>query len=294
MSRSLALILVLVVLLAGSGCSRVGFAYGQAERFIAWTLDSYIPLDDRQSAALDRQLADFKQWHCRTQVAGYAAWLRQAGTELREGVAATQVEARFANVRFFGRVMAEEAGPRLAGLARSLTDKQLDELSRSMERSNRKFREDFVDVAYPRVAAARAERTRERLEFWVGPLGSEQRLAVQRWSDSLEPSQVEMLASRERWQKALQDALRARRQEHESLPTRLQDLLGEPDRWTTPALQATLERNRARTFAMVAELSALMTPSQKRRVAEKTASVAADLEALACPVPARKTAGVSP
>jgi hypothetical protein len=294
MVRTAALLLLSAVVLAGAGCSRVQFAYGQAERVIAWTLESYIPLDDRQSEALARQLTDFKQWHCRTQVGGYAAWLRQAGTELREGATPVQVQARFDNVRFFGRVMAEEASPRLAVLARSLTDRQLDELARAMDKSNRKYRKEYVDVGYPEVAAERAARTRERLEFWAGSLTREQRQAVERWSASLEPSQADVLASRERWQKALRDALQTRRDDPERLRARLQELLAEPDRWYTPALQAKLEGNRARTIAMIAEVSSLMTEAQKRRVAEKTGAIAAEFEALACPAPIRNAAVTAP
>lgn len=294
MPRTAALLLLLAVTLTGAGCSRVQFAYGQAERVIAWTLESYIPLDDRQSEALARQLADFKQWHCRTQVGGYAAWLRQVGLELREGVTPAQVQARFDNVRFFGRVMAEEASPRLAGLARGLSERQLDDLARAMDKANRKYRKEFMDVAYPEVAAARAARTRERLEFWTGSLTREQRQAVERWSSSLEPSQAEVLASRERWQKALRDALHTRRDDPERLRARLQDLLSEPDRWYTPALQAKLEGNRARTFAMIAEVSSTLTEAQKRRVAEKTSAMAADFEALACPAPLKSAAVTAP
>ena len=281
MTRSAVLLLLLVAALAG--CTRVQFAYGQAERVIAWTLESYLPLDDRQSEALGRALADFKQWHCRTQLGGYAAWLRQAGAELREGVTPAQVQARFDNVRFFGRVMAEAASPRLAGLARSLGERQIDELARAMDKANRKYRSEFVDVAYAEVAVTRAARTRERLEYWAGTLTREQRLAVERWSAALEPSQADVLASRERWQKALRDALRARRDDPEALGARLERLLAEPEAWYTPALQSKLEGNRGRTFAMIAEVSALMTPAQKRRLAERTTAVAADLEALACP-----------
>lgn len=286
-------VVLLAAALAAPGCSRVQFAYGQAERVAAWTLESYLPLDDRQSEALSRQLADFKQWHCRTQVTGYAAWLRQSGAELREGLTPALVEARFANVRHFGRLMAEEASPRLAGLARSLTDRQIEELARSMEKSNRKFRREFVDAAYPEVAAARAARTRDRLEFWSGPLTREQRQVVERWSAGLQPSQAEVLASRERWQKGLRDAL-VRRDDPERLRARLYDLMAEPERWYTPALLATLEGNRARTFAMIAEVSALMTDAQRRRVAEKTAAMAAEFDAVACPPPVRSAALAAP
>ena len=78
-------------------------------------------------------------------------------------------------------------------------------------------------------------------------------------------SQADVLASRERWQKALRDALHTRRDDPERLRARLQELLAEPDRWYTPALQARLEGNRARTFAMIAEVSTITAARRARR-----------------------------
>ncbi|MCA3131129.1 MAG: DUF6279 family lipoprotein [Betaproteobacteria bacterium] len=274
---------ILMAVLAAPGCSRVQFAYGQAERVAAWTLEGYVPLGERQSLALANQLADFKQWHCRTQLMAYAGWLRQADAALRTGITAAQVEARFADVRGFGRTMAQEASPRLALLASSLTDRQLEQLARALEKGNRTFRREFVDAAYADVAAARAARTRERLEFWTGPLTREQRQVVDRWSAALDPSQTEMLHSRERWQAGLRAALAEHRDQPEVLRPQLEALFAEPERWYTPALRAKLEINRARSFAMIAQVLSLMTDAQKRRLSETSAALAADFEALACP-----------
>ncbi len=272
-----------MAVLAAPGCSRVQFAYGQAERVVAWTLESYVPLGERQSLALASQLADFKQWHCRTQLVAYAGWLRQTDAALRAGITAAQVEARFADVRGFGRTMAQEASPRLALLASSLTDRQLEQLGRALEKGNSKFRREFVDAAHADVAAARAARTRERLEFWTGPLTREQRQVVDRWSAALDSSQAEMLHSRERWQAGLRAALAGHRDQPEALRPQLEELFAEPERWYTPALRAKLEINRARSFAMIAQVSSLMTDAQKRRLSETSAALAADFEALACP-----------
>lgn len=281
--------LLTVVALLLAGCSRVQFGYSQAERVLAWTLESYLPLDRRQSEALGRQLADFKQWHCRTQLPGYAAWVRTVGQEAAAGVSASQVEARYANVRYFLRLMAEEASPRFAELARALDDRQLDDLAAAFDKANGKYRREFVDVAYKSVVSDRAAKTRERLETWTGPLTREQRQIVDRWSAELEPAQADVLDSRRRWQRSLREAL-ANRGDTAALRSRLFALMAEPERAYTPALTAKLEANRAKTFEMVAEVSAQLTDAQKRKVIERSQALAAELETLACPAPARTAA----
>jgi hypothetical protein len=289
MKRALGVALLLSVTLIAGACSRLQFGYSQAERVISWTLESYLPLDRRQSEALDRQLVAFKEWHCRSQLPGYAAWLRVVGKELAEGATAEQVEARFANVRYFLRLMAEDASPRLAGLSRTLDDRQIDELARAFDKANGKYRKEFVEVAYKDVASKRATTTRERLEFWIGPLTKPQRQAVERWSAGLEPAQADVLESRLRWQQSLRNTL-ARRSETEAVQSQLFTLMAEPDRTYTPELAAKLEVNRARTFAMVAEVNGLMTDAQRRKVVERTGAIAAELESLACPAPTRAAA----
>lgn len=285
--RRIILLAVLALLLAG--CSRVQFGYSQAERVLAWTLESYLPLDRRQSEALSRQLADFKQWHCRSQLPGYAAWVRGVGQEAAAGVSASQVEARYANVRYFLRLMAEEASPRFAELARALEDRQLDDLAAAFDKANGKYRREFVDVAYKSVVSERAAKTRERLETWIGPLTREQRQLVDRWSAALDPAQADVLDSRRRWQRSLREAL-ANRGDTVALRSRLFALMAEPERAYTPALTAKLETNRARTFEMVAEVSAQLTDAQKRRLVERSEALAAELEAIACTAPSRTAA----
>lgn len=285
--RRALLISALALLL--TGCSRVQFGYGQAERVLAWTLESYLPLDRRQSEALGLQLAEFKQWHCRTQLPGYAAWVRGVGQEVAAGVSAAQVEARYANVRYFLRLMAEDASPRFAALARSLDERQLEELMTAFDKANGKYRREFVDAGYRTVVAERAAKTRERLEAWTGTLTREQRRTVDQWSAALEPAQADVLDSRRRWQRALREAL-AHRGETTALRQRLFALMAEPERTYTPALTTKLQENRARTFAMIAEVSAQLTDAQRRKVVERTQSLASELEALACPAPARTAA----
>ncbi len=285
--RRTLLLAVLTLLLAG--CSRVQFGYSQAERVLAWTLESYLPLDRRQSEALGRQLTDFKQWHCRTQLPGYAAWVRGVGQEAAAGVSASQVEARYANVRYFLRLMAEEASPRFAELARALDDRQLDDLAAAFDKANGKYRREFVDVAYKSVVSDRAAKTRERLETWTGPLTREQRQIVDRWSAALEPAQADVLDSRRRWQRSLRVAL-ANRGDTVALRSRLFALMAEPERTYTPSLTAKLEMNRAKTFEMVADISAQLTDAQKRKAIERSQALAAELEAIDCPASARTAA----
>ena len=75
-------------------CTDIRFGYGQGERVLAWTAQSYVSLDARQQQAVAEQLAALAQWHCATQPAGYAAWVRQAAADFAPGLTAERVAAR--------------------------------------------------------------------------------------------------------------------------------------------------------------------------------------------------------
>ncbi|MFX4002045.1 hypothetical protein ACJBX4_10435, partial [Streptococcus suis] len=71
--RRLLLLFLTTVLLAA--CSMVQVGYNQLDRLIAWRLDDYLPLDSTQRAAVQPALTRWVDWHCSSQLPGYAGWL---------------------------------------------------------------------------------------------------------------------------------------------------------------------------------------------------------------------------
>jgi hypothetical protein len=283
MSRFRILLLLLLAALCGAGCSTVRLSYGQAERLAGWYAESYVTLDRRQSRLLGEELAAFKQWHCSTQLGAYAALVRQMGDELQREVDDDRIATRFGSVQQFGRLMTDHAAPRLVVLGRAMTRKQFVELGESFDKGNRKYRERWVDASADEIRAERSKRLKELVSWWSGPLGRRQQAMVDAWSRELRLTGAETLASRKRWQRELVRVLEtpgdATRPEAE-----LRALLAQPERFWSQALVEEVAANRARTFALLAELANSMDDAQRRRVRTRTAALAADFEALACPL----------
>lgn len=265
-----------------AGCSTVRFGYGQAERVASWYAESYVSLDRQQSRLLGQQLADFKQWHCSTQLGGYAAWLRQVGDEFQPGVDADRIAARLGNLQHFAKVMADHAAPRLGTLSRSLSDAQLAELKESFEKANRKYRDRWVDAPEREIRAQRARHLEERIEWWTGPLDQRQRAMVAAWSRELRMTGPDTLASRARWQSELVRALQDRNGDAQR-EAQLRSLLAEPDRYWTSRLLEHVEANRVLTIHLLVAIANTMDEAQRRRVRTRAATLAADFESLVCP-----------
>lgn len=282
MPRFLILVPLILAALLSAGCSTIRFGYGQAERVAAWYAESYVTLDRQQSRMLGQQLADFKQWHCSTQLGGYAAWLRQAGDEFQPGVDADRIAARLDNLQHFAKVMADQAAPRLGVLSRSMSDRQLAELKESFEKGNRKYRERWVDPPEHEIRSERAKHLEERIEWWTGPLDKRQRAMVEAWSRALRMTGPETLASRTRWQLEFVQVLQGRGGDSQR-EAQLRTLLAEPGRYWTRRLVDHVEANRVLTIDLLVAIANTFDDVQRKRVRTRAATLAADFEALVCP-----------
>lgn len=76
--------------------------------------------------------------------------------------------------------------PAFLGLAvnllKTLSDDQVQELARNMARDQRELEDEMLAGTGQETARARAERTSERLEHWLGSLNSQQQALVEAWS----------------------------------------------------------------------------------------------------------------
>lgn len=265
-----------------AGCSTVRLSYGQAERLGVWYAESYVSLDRQQSRLLGRHLVDFKQWHCSTQMAGYAAWLREVGDEFQPGVDADRIGARLDGLRQFARLLADQAAPRLDALGHHLSDVQLVELKRSFDKGNRKYRDRWIDAPEQEIRAERAKRLQARIEWWIGPLDKRQRAMVEAWSRDLRMTGRDTLASRLRWQTELVRNLQDRGGDARRA-AQLRSLLAEPDRYWTQGLLDQIEANRVLTIDLLVGIANTMDEAQSKRMRARAAGLAAELDDLVCP-----------
>jgi hypothetical protein len=282
MSRFLTVVVLVGAALLATGCSTMRFGYGQAERVASWYAESYVTLDRPQSRMLGQHLAAFKQWHCSTQLGGYAAWLRQVADEFQPGIDAERIGVRLDNLQHFARVMADQAAPRLAVLGRSMSDRQLAELKESFDEGNRKYRERWVDAPPDEIRAERSKRLKERIAWWTGPLARRQQAMVDAWSRDLQMTGHDALASRVRWQRELVRVLETR-DENARMEAELRTLLAEPDRYWTRRLAEQVESNRALTVDLLAGIANTLDDAQRKRVRARATALADDFDALACP-----------
>jgi hypothetical protein len=270
----------LLVLTLLTGACSFRFIYHQLDWLVPWRLSDYVTFDSEQRSLLEQRLFDQLAWHCSTQLENYAAWFREL-QQAPQPFTRNDIERYYHRSTEYWEVLMRQLSPDVAALLQSADREQVEELFANLERRNRELDEEYVSADWETVQSRRVERMREILSRWIGALNVEQERVVIRWAKELGQSGNEWIVSRRRWQAALRESLSLRNRP-ERFEARILQLLIEPDTLWPEAYKREYARMRSRTLDMLAEVSAMQTPEQARRLHRKFGAWADDFDRLAC------------
>lgn len=167
-----------------SGCSVLPrFGYENLPTLATWQADSYLSLNAEQKALANRRIEAVHAWHRRTQLADYAAFLREVQRRVAAGDV-DEAQMRAWRIAAFERLrpIAEQAAPGAAEVAVTLTPEQLERLKAEMHRDNEKMRREWMPADRGERIEARAKRYVQRAERFLGSLTPEQRQFARRFA----------------------------------------------------------------------------------------------------------------
>lgn len=274
--------LVVMAAMLVTACSGVRLAYNQLDWLVPAYVNGLVTLDETQSTALDRHLDVVLKWHCGTQFPGYIAELHTVNADFQAGrMTPARLDAQYERLLDYWRAIMEQAAPRLATLLASATDEQVEELFKGLEEKNRKFKAEFVDRSPARLRKDADKTLRSRLSDWVGDLNPEQRRMVSDWSARIPLSGADRLDGRRRWQAALRIALK-RRNEPERFERAVHALFVHYEHYWTPEYREKSKRIREHTLALLVEMGATLTKTQREHLTYHVGDWAGDFERLSC------------
>jgi len=196
-------VLLLGALLLAAACSQLKLGYNNADTLLAYTLDSYLDLDDAQEKFARERIAALHRWHRATQLPAYVRLLDDARSRVGGPLTAADVLAFNAGVNRSLAALGEQAAPDLARLALTLTPVQVDRLAERMANDTSKARRELVRFAGPESFEQRVERYVERAEDWLGRLSPAQKDIVRAALARRPEAQEAWMAERERRQREL-------------------------------------------------------------------------------------------
>lgn len=274
-------LVLLLVALVTAGCSSTKLTYRYADWGIVWWVEDYVTLTDEQERQLSADLETLMQWHCSSELPRYQEWLAElesdvAGGPPEQGTVSYHQQRLFA---FFPELL-ERITPVAANLLSTLSDRQVKELAENMARSQRETREEFLAETPEKTARARAERTADRMERWLGPLSPQQQEIIDQWSANRESQTEIWLQGRRNWQQALLERLEERR-----LPDfeeRLRPLIVHSERARGQDYQMMMADSREAMATLIHELIQAGNNNTLAHLKGRASDLREDFAALAC------------
>ncbi len=271
----------LLCLFLVAGCSSTTMAYRYADWGIIWWLEDYITLTSAQEDQLGQDLTSLQEWHCSAELPRYTNWLDELEADVSTGDPDAQT-IRYHQQQLLAFIpdLLGEATPVAVNLLESLSDKQVAELAENMAKDQKKLEEEMLAGTPQETANARADRTAERVERWLGDLNREQRALVEAWSEDRAQQTEIWLQGRENWQKALLASLENRDQP--GFADNIEELVVYSDRARGPAYQAMMQESRQAMAELMHDMIQAGEERHREHLLAKARELNTDFVALSC------------
>jgi len=262
-----------------TGCG-LGLVYPRLDSVVGFYLEGLVTLEPGQSAELKRILAGNLEWHRRSELGDYSAFLREVAATVGRGSSREDWLAATRRTEQYWREVFEQAAPGYARIAATFSDAQVRELLDNLARADEKERRKYASRSPAERDARREKSMRRAIERFTGPLTPAQRELL-RAHVAASPSFVpEWLDNRRAWRGALADALEHRR-DGAAFAARMQVLVARPDELWTPAYREAIERRRDALVDLMTGLDATLTPAQRAAAQRQLLALADEVQSLA-------------
>ncbi|WP_246123616.1 DUF6279 family lipoprotein [Marinobacter maritimus] len=277
--RAVALVLISAFLV--TGCSSTRLAYRYADWGIVWWVEDFVTLTQPQKQQLEADIDNLKQWHCSTELPRYRAWLNRLQSDLSSGNPnPAKVQSLQSQLMTFFPPLLQQITPTAISLLSSLSDEQVRELADNMTNKQRELEAEFLVGDPEAIAEARAERTTERAERWLGSLNGGHQTSITEWSDKRVGQTRIWLEGRRNWQKALLDALEKRNQR--GFAETITELINNPEAARGDAYAEMMNRSMEAMALLVQILLLASQPSHLDHLARQASELRGDFKALTC------------
>jgi DNA invertase Pin-like site-specific DNA recombinase len=173
--------LALAALVTLSGCSTIKVVYNNSDDLIYWWLDGYADLQGDQKQFTRDALTDLQRWHRQQQLTEYVALLKRMQAMAPNDITPAQVCAVTEDMKSsFIRVL-RHMEPASAQLASQLKPEQLRSVRQRFDKTNKTWREDWLDPNAEERLRYRTKQATNRLEDFYGRLDKPQRDALHQW-----------------------------------------------------------------------------------------------------------------
>jgi len=204
LTRMGGIILALALALALSACSAVKLGYSSLPNLAYWWLDGYVDFSDEQAPLARDEIARLHAWHRQQELPKLHDLLARMEQLAPGELSPQQACGMVAEVQAHLRAVADEAAPRVAVLAATLSGRELRHMARKFRRNDERYRKEWLALPLPEQQEKRFERMLDRLETIYGRLDAPQRAVLRQ---RIAQSAFDPARSHAEWQRRQHDLL---------------------------------------------------------------------------------------
>lgn len=264
--------------IALAACSALKLSYNRLDWIAAWQVDRFVELGPPQKQLFEEGFRDFWQWHRGTQLDVYARDIREVAAALERPLTPARVEEYLDRSQAHLARTLQELVPDTAHVLQTFDEAQVRELVDNLARRRRERTEESEGMTTEELRADAEDRMVRNLKRWTGPLTREQRNRIRRWAAERAYAGTIWLQYQEAWAGAFTEVLQHRREP--GFEARLAQLFGHGRVPYDADMAKVQAHNRQAWIAVMADLTAMLTPEQRRHAQERLRELAADLEEL--------------
>ena len=183
-----------------SGCSTIKVVYNNSDDVIYWWLDGYADLQDGQKQFTRDALADLQRWHRQQQLPEYVALLKRMQAMAPHDITPAQVCAVTEDMKTSFVTLLRFVEPANTKLASQLKPEQLISSRKRFDKTNKTWKEDWLDPNAEERLRYRTKQATNRLEDFYGRLDKPQRDTLSQWLSKSKFDPALSYAERERRQ----------------------------------------------------------------------------------------------
>jgi hypothetical protein len=273
----------LLMAAALAACSAVKLGYNALDDVAYLWLDGYFSFSEDQTPMVRGELERLHAWHRTNELARLAEVLGRMEQLAMGPISAPQACAFVPQFQARMLAVAEQAEPLAAAVAVKLSPRQLRQLQRKSNETNRKFRREWVDIPVAEQRDKRFKESLDRLESIYGRLDEPQRAVLRAGMERSIYDPARILAERQRRQQDLQQTLRRLAgsqappaEARAVLRAYVERVMQSPDPAYRPYQKALVEEG-CQVFAAVHEAT---TPAQREQAARRLRAYQRDLREL--------------
>ena len=273
--------LLLCLALAGlAGCG-TAFVYDRLDTLAGFYFKGLVSLDEDQEMLLARTLKRNLQWHREAELPRYDEFLQELAAQIRSGLTQESVVAAAKQAEDSWRRIVEQAAPGYTALARTLTDRQVDELLANLADDDEEAWDDYAKRT-PEARRSRSTRSLQKnAQRLVGTLLPSQRELLAAYVEHASPLMPEWRENQRVWRDALRDTLARRNGGGPEFDRDMRTLIAEPEAlWTAPYRRA-VEHRRTGFIELLLQLDATLTVQQRDTASKRLTSFAKEMRSLA-------------